>query len=111
MSFTKPEFEQQYENYIGGEWVAPVDGEYFENTSPVDGSFFGNIPRSNQKDIDLAVKAAWKAAASWGKSSATERCKQPPPMFKTREFQTATCYLHDDQPKVDPAKLSEYLPV
>ena len=74
MAYAKPEFKQQYENFIGGEWVAPVDGEYFENTSPVDGSFFARVPRSNHKDIDLAVKAAWKAAASWGKTSAAERC-------------------------------------
>lgn len=74
MAYAKPEFKQQYENFIGGEWVAPVDGEYFENTSPVDGSFFAKVPRSNHKDIDLAVKAAWKAAASWGKTSAAERC-------------------------------------
>ena len=73
MSYQKPEFKEQYENYIGGEWVAPVDGEYFENTSPVDGSFTANVARSNSKDIDLAVKAAWKAADAWGKTSVTER--------------------------------------
>ena len=74
MSFQKPEFKQQYENYIGGEWVPPVDGDYFDNTSPVDGSFIARVPRSNSNDIDLAVKAAWKAAEAWGKTSATERC-------------------------------------
>jgi len=73
MAFQKPEFQSQYENYIGGEWVAPVDGEYFENTSPMDGSLIARVPRSNSKDIDLAVEAAWKAAASWGKTSAAER--------------------------------------
>ena len=74
MSFQKPEFKQQYENFIGGEWTPPVDGEYFDNTSPVDGSFIARIPRSNSNDIDLAVKAASKAAAAWGSTSATERC-------------------------------------
>lgn len=73
MSKQRPKFKNQYNNYIGGEWVAPVDGEYFENTSPVDGSVIAQVARSNSKDIDLAVKAAWKAAASWGKTSATER--------------------------------------
>ncbi len=73
MSNQRPEFRNQYDNFIGGEWVAPVDGEYFENTSPVDGSVIAQVARSNSKDIDLAVKAAWKAAASWGKSSVTER--------------------------------------
>ena len=69
----QPEFKEQYENFIGGEWVAPVDGEYFDNNSPVNGQFLSRIPRSTGKDIDLAVAAAWKAAASWNKSSVTER--------------------------------------
>lgn len=73
MSNQRPEFRNQYDNFIGGEWVAPVDGEYFENTSPVDGSVIAQVARSNSKDIDLAVKAAWKAAVGWGKSSVTER--------------------------------------
>ena len=73
MSYQKPEFKPQYENYIGGEWVAPVDGEYFENTSPIDGGLIARVPKSNSKDIDLAVEAAGKAADAWGKTSATER--------------------------------------
>lgn len=36
MSQQKPDFKSQYDNFIGGQWVAPVDGEYFENTSPVE---------------------------------------------------------------------------
>ncbi len=82
MSYQKPEFKPQYENYIGGEWLAPVDGEYFDNTSPVDGSHITRIPKSNSKDIDLAVKAAGKAAGAWGKTSATERSNI---MFKIAE--------------------------
>ena len=73
MSYQKPEFKAQYENFIGGEWVAPVDGEYFENTSPIDGGLIARVARSNSKDIDLAVEAAGKAADAWGKTSATER--------------------------------------
>jgi len=73
MSYQKPEFKAQYENYIGGEWLAPVDGEYFENTSPIDGGLIARVPKSNSKDIDLAVEAAGKAADAWGKTSATER--------------------------------------
>jgi len=73
MSHQKPEFKSQYENYIGGQWVAPVNGEYFDNISPVDGSVITKVPRSNSKDIDLAVEAAWKAAADWGKTSVAER--------------------------------------
>jgi aldehyde dehydrogenase len=73
MSFQRPEFKQQYENYIGGEWTAPVDGEYFDDTSPIDGSLIARVARSNSKDIDQAVAAAWQAAGEWNKSSATER--------------------------------------
>ncbi|MEL6391249.1 MAG: aldehyde dehydrogenase family protein [Bacteroidota bacterium] len=69
----KPDFKAQYENYIGGEWKAPVGGQYFENVSPVDGASFTRIPRSTSEDVDLAVKAAWAAAPSWNNSSATER--------------------------------------
>ncbi|WP_456405801.1 aldehyde dehydrogenase family protein [Thiolapillus sp.] len=73
MSDKQPEFKEQYENFIGGEWIAPVEGEYFENNSPVNGQFLCRIPRSGAKDIDLAIAAAWKAAAEWNKSSVTER--------------------------------------
>ncbi|MCB2262369.1 MAG: aldehyde dehydrogenase [Candidatus Thiosymbion ectosymbiont of Robbea hypermnestra] len=73
MSYQKPQFERQYENYIGGEWTAPVDNEYFDAISPVDGNLMTKIPKSNHKDIDLAVNAAWKAAGAWGKTSVTER--------------------------------------
>ena len=73
MSQQKPGFKDQYENFIGGQWTVPVDGEYFVNTSPVDGSVIAKVARSNSKDIDLAVEAASKAFVSWGKTSATER--------------------------------------
>ena len=62
MSVQKPNFKAQYKNYIGGKWQAPVDGEYFDNSSPIDGSHLCQIPKSNSKDIDLAVEAAQKAA-------------------------------------------------
>ena len=82
MSFQKPDFKTQYGNYIGGEWLAPVDGEYFDNASPIDGSHLCRIPKSNHEDIDLAVEAAHKAADAWGKTSATERSNI---MFKIAE--------------------------
>ncbi|MEO2266155.1 aldehyde dehydrogenase family protein [Pseudoalteromonas sp. YIC-656] len=66
-------FSSQYENYIGGQWVAPVDGNYFDNTTPVTGEVFCKIPRSNDKDINLALDAAHKAKESWGKMSVTDR--------------------------------------
>ena len=69
----KPKFKNQYENFIGGKWVSPVKGEYFENISPVDGKSFTKIPRSTAEDIEKAIDAAWEAAPSWNTSSATER--------------------------------------
>lgn len=73
MIYDKPTFKERYENFIGGQWVAPVKGQYFENTSPVDGKTFTQIPRSTKEDIDLALDAAHKAAPSWNTSSVTER--------------------------------------
>jgi len=75
MSYQKPVFKKTYENYIGGKWVAPIDGEYFEDKSPVDGSVIARVPRSNNKDIDLAVKSAWSAYKLWGQTSVAERSK------------------------------------
>lgn len=69
----KPKFKDQYENFIGGKWVAPVKGEYFESISPVDGNAFTKVARSTEEDIELALDAAWKAAKTWNNSSATER--------------------------------------
>ena len=66
-------YKQQYENYIGGEWVAPVKGQYFDNITPVTGEAFCRIPRSTAEDIDLALDAAHKAAPAWGKTSVQER--------------------------------------
>jgi len=66
-------FKNRYENFIGGEWVAPADGKYFENVSPVTGEVFCEIPRSNAADINLALDAAHAAADAWGKTSVQER--------------------------------------
>lgn len=65
--------ESRYENYIGGEWVAPVKGGYFENISPVNGKPFTEIARGTAEDIELALDAAHGAAPAWGRTSATER--------------------------------------
>jgi len=73
MSEKKHAFKSQYENFIGGKWVAPVDGQYFENISPVSGEVITMVPRSTSKDIDLAMDAATAASAAWGKTSVTER--------------------------------------
>ncbi|MDN6320997.1 MAG: aldehyde dehydrogenase family protein, partial [Marinobacter sp.] len=66
-------FQSRYGNYIGGEWVAPVKGQYFENITPVTGDVICEIPRSTVEDIELALDAAHKAAPAWGRTSAAER--------------------------------------
>jgi aldehyde dehydrogenase len=63
----------KYDNYIGGKWVAPVDGQYFDNISPANGQSFTQVARSNEKDIDLAIDAAHAAREAWGATSTTDR--------------------------------------
>ncbi|MEO1898524.1 MAG: aldehyde dehydrogenase family protein, partial [Methylococcales bacterium] len=70
---SKVNFKPRYENFIGGNWVAPVDGEYFENISPINGKSFCEIPRSTFKDVELALDAAHAAKEAWGKTSVTAR--------------------------------------
>jgi aldehyde dehydrogenase len=69
----RPEFKAQYDNYIGGKFVAPVKGKYFDNISPIDGKVFTKVAHSTKEDLDLAVDAAAEAFKTWGKTSATER--------------------------------------
>ncbi len=66
-------FQSRYGNFIGGEWVAPAAGRYFENASPVNGQPFCEIPRSDATDIEKALDAAHAAAPAWGKTTAAER--------------------------------------
>jgi aldehyde dehydrogenase len=73
LGVANPYNKKQYDNYIGGSWVAPVDGAYMENVSPIDGQVFCAVARSNQKDIDVALDAAHAAKAAWGRTSPTER--------------------------------------
>ena len=68
-----PAFKSKYDNYIGGQWVAPVGGEYFDNISPVNGQVFTRAARSKKEDVELAVDAALKAFTTWGKSATTYR--------------------------------------
>ncbi|TYS12664.1 aldehyde dehydrogenase family protein [Rossellomorea vietnamensis] len=70
---SKVEFKSRYDNYIGGEWVVPVKGEYFENVSPVNGQSFCEVARSTSEDIELALDAAHEAKDAWGKTSVAER--------------------------------------
>ena len=66
-------YASRYDNIIGGEYVAPVKGQYFENPSPVTGEIFCEVARSTAEDVELALDAAHKAAPAWGKTSVAER--------------------------------------
>ncbi|MDT0510025.1 aldehyde dehydrogenase [Novosphingobium sp. MMS21-SN21R] len=63
----------RYENYIGGKWVAPVQGQYFDNVSPVTGQVVCQVARGTAGDIELALDAAHGAKDDWAKASTTER--------------------------------------
>ena len=65
--------QSRYGHFIGGEWVDPIKGQYFENISPVNGKPFTEIARGTAEDIDAALDAAHAAAAKWGQASPTER--------------------------------------
>jgi aldehyde dehydrogenase len=69
----KVPFAKRYDNYIGGKWVAPKSGKYFENISPVTGRPLGEVARSDAADIEAALDAAHKAKDAWGKTAAATR--------------------------------------
>ncbi len=69
----RPSFKDKYDNFIGGKFVAPVKGEYFDNISPIDGKAFTKAARSTKEDIEAAVDAATAAFKTWSKTAATTR--------------------------------------
>lgn len=66
-------FKKRYANFIGGEWIAPVEGRFFENITPVTGKAFCEAPRSTAADIEHALDAAHKAKTAWGRTAPAER--------------------------------------
>ncbi|TWB22268.1 aldehyde dehydrogenase [Nitrospirillum bahiense] len=68
-------FKSRYGNFIGGEWVPPASGEYFQNTTPITGQVICEIPRSNAEDIERALDAAHAAKRDWGRTSAADRAR------------------------------------
>ena len=69
----KIQYKPRYDNFIGGQWTPPVDGQYFDVSTPVNGKVYTQAARSNAKDIDLALDAAHAAADAWGKTDAATR--------------------------------------
>ena len=63
----------RYDNFIGGQWVAPSDGRYFENISPLTGKPVCQVARSQAADIELALDAAHKAKDAWGNTAPAQR--------------------------------------
>src|ERR1700729_2363887 len=66
-------FHNLYGNFIGGTWVPPVSGRYFDNISPIDGRVLCRIPRSDTADVEAALDAAHAAKERWAAVSAAER--------------------------------------
>src|SRR6202521_163573 len=64
-----------YYNFIGGKFVAPVEGRYFDNLSPITGAKLCSVQRSTAADIELALDAAHKAKDAWGRTSVPERSR------------------------------------
>lgn len=66
-------YKAKYDNFIGGKWVAPVKGEYFDVISPITGKPYTKAARSSAEDVELALDAAHAAADKWGTTSTTDR--------------------------------------
>ncbi|MDF1674123.1 MAG: aldehyde dehydrogenase family protein [Vicingaceae bacterium] len=68
--------KKQYELFIGGKWVKPSSGKYFDTVNPATEEKLASIAEANDKDVDKAVKAARKAYDEvWSKMPASERGK------------------------------------
>ena len=74
-SLSRPPFKARYDNFIGGQWVAPADGRYFDNSSPIHGRKICEIARSQAIDVERALDAAHAAKAGWAKTSAADRSR------------------------------------
>jgi len=77
----KIQYKTRYENFIGGTWVPPVKGEYFDVVTPITGKIYTSAARSGAADIELALDAAHAAADKWGRTPAADRANAPPIAF------------------------------
>ncbi|WP_141056295.1 aldehyde dehydrogenase [Tepidiphilus succinatimandens] len=69
------QFKAKYDNFIGGKWVPPVKGQYFDNITPITGKVFCQAARSTAEDIELALDAAHAAKEKWGKTPPAQRAQ------------------------------------
>ena len=67
------DYKPRYDHWIGGQYVAPSSGQYFENVTPVTGRVFCEVARGNADDVEKALDAAHAAFKTWRHTSATER--------------------------------------
>lgn len=70
---SKIQYKAKYDNFIGGKWVPPVKGQYFDVITPISGAVYTQAARSTAEDIELALDAAHAVADKWGKTSISER--------------------------------------
>ena len=73
LTTSKNPFAERYDNFIGGKWLAPRSGKYFDNASPVTGQVVCKIARSDAQDVEAALDAAHAAKDAWGRTSVVER--------------------------------------
>ena len=66
-------YKPRYDNFIGGKFVAPVRGQYFDVLTPINGMPYTQAARSTEEDVERALDAAHAAAPAWGKVPAAER--------------------------------------
>jgi len=67
------QYKAKYDNFIGGKWVAPVKGEYFDVITPITGKPYTKAARSSAEDVELALDAAHAIADKWGRTAIGER--------------------------------------
>jgi acyl-CoA reductase-like NAD-dependent aldehyde dehydrogenase len=66
---------RKHQMYVGGEWIAPSSGEWFESYNPFTGEPWALIPRGNAQDADHAVRTAHAAFTDgpWPQMTASQR--------------------------------------
>jgi aldehyde dehydrogenase len=69
----KVNYKPHYDNFIGGKFVPPVKGQYFDVITPINGEPYTRVARSTAEDIESALDAAHAAAPAWGRTSPAER--------------------------------------
>jgi aldehyde dehydrogenase len=66
-------YKSRYDNFIGGKFVPPVRGQYFDVLTPINGKPYTQAARSTEEDVERALDAAHAAAPAWGRTNAAER--------------------------------------